>query len=52
MKFLKLNFQKKIIHGSLIEKLRYGENPHQESAIYSQNLEIKIDKIHGKQIKL
>ena len=42
--------KKKIIHGTLIEKLRYGENPHQESAIYSQNLEIKIDKIHGKQL--
>ena len=26
--------QKKIIYGNLIEKLRYGENPHQESAIY------------------
>jgi phosphoribosylaminoimidazolecarboxamide formyltransferase / IMP cyclohydrolase len=40
--------QKKIIHGNLIEKLRYGENPHQESAIYSQNKDIKIKKIHGK----
>ena len=29
--------KKKIIYGNLIEKLRYGENPHQESAIYSQN---------------
>ena len=27
--------QKKIIFGNLYEKLRYGENPHQESAIYS-----------------
>ena len=42
--------QKKIIHGNLIEKLRYGENPHQESAIYSQNKNLKIDKIHGKQL--
>ncbi len=42
--------QKKIIHGNLIEKLRYGENPHQESAIYSQNEDIKINKIHGKQL--
>ena len=41
---------KKIIHGNLIEKLRYGENPHQDSAIYSQNKNIKIDKIHGKQL--
>ena len=40
--------QRKITHGNLIEKLRYGENPHQESAIYSQNKDIKINKIHGK----
>ncbi len=41
---------KKIIHSNLIEKLRYGENPHQKSAIYSQNQNLKIDKIHGKQL--
>ncbi len=40
--------QKKIFHGNLIEKLRYGENPHQLSAIYSQNEKMKIQKIHGK----
>tara|TARA_B100001142_G_scaffold309249_1_gene341548 strand:- start:381 stop:1937 length:1557 start_codon:yes stop_codon:yes gene_type:complete len=40
--------KKKIIYADLIEKLRYGENPHQESAIYSQNENIKINKIHGK----
>ena len=46
-----INFPKKrIIHGNLIEKLRYGENPHQESAIYSQNLNLNIKKIHGKQL--
>ena len=42
--------QKKIIHGNLIEKLRYGENPHQISAIYSQNKDIRIKKIHGKSL--
>ena len=42
--------QKKIIYGNLIEKLRYGENPHQESAIYSKDLNIKIKKIHGKKL--
>ena len=42
--------QKKITHGNLIEKLRYGENPHQESAIYSINKDLNIDKIHGKQL--
>jgi len=42
--------QKKIIYGNLIEKLRYGENPHQKSAIYSKYNHLKIDKIHGKQL--
>ncbi len=42
--------EKKIIHGNLVEKLRYGENPHQESAIYSTNYDLKINKIHGKQL--
>ncbi len=40
--------QKKIIHSNLIEKLRYGENPHQKSAIYSQNKKSGINKINGK----
>ena len=42
--------EKKIIHGNLVEKLRYGENPHQESAIYSKNKDFKMSKIHGKQL--
>ena len=42
--------KKKIIHGNLVSKLRYGENPHQESAIYSQSPNIKINQIHGKQL--
>ena len=42
--------QKKTIYSNLIEKLRYGEKPHQESAIYSQNKKLKINKIHGKQL--
>ena len=29
--------QKKTIHGNLVEVLRYGENPHQQAAIYSKN---------------
>ena len=41
---------KKIVHGNLIEKLRYGENPHQEGALYSSSSEIGINKIHGKQL--
>ncbi len=41
---------KKVICGNLIEKLRYGENPHQESAIYSQNNNLKINQLSGKQL--
>ena len=41
---------KKVFHGNLIEKLRYGENPHQSSAIYSKNLEMNLKHIHGKQL--
>ena len=42
--------EKKIIHGNLIEKLRYGENPHQESAIYSSNKTLNIKQLQGKQL--
>ena len=50
-KISNINFPKKIItHANLIEKLRYGENPHQESAIYAKNTSIKIKKIHGKSL--
>ena len=42
--------EKKVIHGNLIEKLRYGENPHQESALYTQNKNLNIKKIHGKSL--
>ena len=42
--------QKKIIHGNLVEKLRYGENPHQKSAIYSQTQNDVVKKIHGKDL--
>ena len=42
--------KKKVIYGNLIEKLRYGENPHQESAIYSKQNNLNIEKIHGKEL--
>ena len=42
--------QRKIFSGNLIERLRYGENPHQESAIYSRKSEMDIKQIHGKQL--
>ena len=41
---------KKIIYGNLIEKLRYGENPHQEAAIYSINKELNIKQLNGKKL--
>ena len=40
--------KKKIFHGNLVEQLRYGENPHQQSAIYSPNLNTNLNQIHGK----
>ena len=42
--------KKKIILGNLIEKLRYGENPHQEAAIYSVNKELNIKQLNGKKL--
>ncbi|WP_435090188.1 bifunctional phosphoribosylaminoimidazolecarboxamide formyltransferase/IMP cyclohydrolase [Candidatus Pelagibacter bacterium nBUS_30] len=41
---------KKIFYGNQIEKPRYGENPHQQSAIYSKNLKMNLKQIHGKQL--
>ena len=41
---------KKIISGNLIEKLRYGENPHQEAGIYSKTKNLNLKQIHGKQL--
>ena len=50
-KIKKIRFpQKKIIFGNLIEKLRYGENPHQEAGIYAKTENFNIKKIHGKQL--
>ena len=42
--------KKKIIYANLIEKLRYGENPHQHAAIYSKTQSLNIKQIHGKQL--
>ena len=41
---------KKIIYGKLIEKLRYGENPHQNGAIYSADKNLGIVQLHGKKL--
>ena len=37
---------KKVMYGNLIEKLSYGENPHQEGAIYSSSKKLKIHKFN------
>ena len=42
--------KRKLIHGNLIEKLRYGENPHQEAAIYSFSESLNIIQLHGKKL--
>ena len=42
--------QKKTVHGNLGEVLRYGENPHQKSAIYYRNNNSKLSKLSGKKL--
>jgi len=41
---------KKIIYSNLIEKLRYGENPHQNSALYCIGNNLGIEQLHGKKL--
>ena len=41
---------KRVFHANLVETLRYGENPHQKSGIYSKNTSMNIKQIHGKQL--
>ncbi len=52
--FNKINgcsFPKKItINGKLVNKLRYGENPHQLGAIYSRNNFNELEKLNGKDL--
>jgi len=40
--------KRKILYTNLVQKLRYGENPHQVGAFYSQNKKNLINQIHGK----
>ena len=42
--------KKKIIHGNLINKFRYGENPHQTGSIYSKNKDLGIKQLNGKDL--
>jgi phosphoribosylaminoimidazolecarboxamide formyltransferase / IMP cyclohydrolase len=40
----------KTIYGKLKESLRYGENPHQDSSLYSTSGNFELDQIHGKSL--
>ena len=42
--------EKKTVHGKLIERLRYGENPHQQGGLYKTTDNLGIEKIHGKKL--
>ncbi len=42
--------KKKIFHSKLIKELRYGENPHQKSSIYSMDGSLNLNQIHGKEL--
>ena len=48
---LNINFpEKKTIHGNLVQKLRYGENPHQKGALYGIDDNLGMKKIIGKEL--
>ena len=53
-KKLKINFpERKVIFGRKLKKLRYGENPHQESSIYVSDYDDKnlgFTQLHGKEL--
>ena len=50
-KILNNNFpNKKLIFANLVERLRYGENPHQQAAIYSSNKKLNITQLSGKKL--
>ena len=53
-KKLKIQFpERKTIFGRKLQKLRYGENPHQQSSIYVSDYDDKqlgFDQIHGKEL--
>ncbi len=42
--------EKKTIYGKLAEKLRYGENPHQEGRLYLFKNSLGLKKLHGKDL--
>jgi len=42
--------KRKLIFGNLVDKLRYGENPHQEGAIYSIKNNFGLKQLNGKKL--
>ena len=42
--------EKKTIHGNIVDKLRYGENPHQEGSIYKTVNSLNLKKLYGKNL--
>tara|TARA_B100001123_G_C15305976_1_gene1022695 strand:- start:203 stop:1744 length:1542 start_codon:yes stop_codon:yes gene_type:complete len=42
--------EKKTIHGKKIERLRYGENPHQQSSLYAAADNLGLRKLNGKDL--
>ena len=49
--FCKNKFPRKMVIGfNLIEKLRYGENPHQSGSIYTLSKNLGLEKLHGKHL--
>ena len=42
--------EKKLFYGKLVDNLRYGENPHQKSSLYSTKDGLKIEQLHGKNL--
>ena len=53
-KKLKIEFpERKTIFGRKLQKLRYGENPHQQSSIYVNDYndtQLGFNKLHGKEL--
>tara|TARA_Y100000590_G_scaffold469671_1_gene659017 strand:- start:72 stop:1613 length:1542 start_codon:yes stop_codon:yes gene_type:complete len=40
--------EQEILHGKLVKKLRYGENPHQDAGLYKKDESPDMEKIYGK----
>ena len=42
--------EKKVTHSTLVKRLRYGENPHQQSAIYTLSGNLNLVQLNGKEL--